>query len=148
MPEGRLCSEAGSLLFLAFTILMLCSLPSLTQSETVALTYAPQTTTASATVTSNTTSTSETSSQTTSASVASSSTQWDLMIPLVLMAIGATLTVVVAAIVVAKRRHARVVPNVQLVCPRCRAPVSPYDAACRNCRTPIYHPYRYYQRRR
>jgi predicted amidophosphoribosyltransferase len=67
---------------------------------------------------------------------------------MLLIGMGAGLAVIIAAVIAMRRRHARVGPTVQLICPRCRTPVSPYDAACRNCHTPLYHPHRYYQQRR
>jgi hypothetical protein len=139
--HGRIARDTASSVLLAFAILTLLTVPTQTQGESVALMRVCQSTTASSATTSNTTSTSLT-------STTSSSVQWDLLIPLLVIAIGASLTVMVAAIVAMKRRHARVMPTVQLICPRCRTPVSPYDAACRNCHTPLYHPYRYYQQRR
>ena len=147
MPQGMARSRASSLLLLTFTLLMLFSLPRLTQSGTVTVMHVLQVTTVTVSIVGNTTSTSVTDNQTSSTGTASSLLQWDLVIPLLVIGIGASLTVIVAAVVAVKRRHARVMPTIQLVCPRCRAPVSPYDATCRNCRTPLYHPYRYYQRR-
>lgn len=147
MPQGMARSRASSLLLLTFTLLMLFSLPRLTQSGTVTVMHVLQATTVTVSIVGNTTSTSVTDNQTSSTGTASSLLQWDLVIPLLVIGIGASLTVIVAAVVAVKRRHARVMPTIQLVCPRCRASVSPYDAACRNCRTPLYHPYRYYQRR-
>jgi hypothetical protein len=146
MP-GRLGRRRASS-FLLFTLLMLLSQPHLIQSEAVAVMQAPQTTTLATTTTSTSTSTSVTSNQTTSTGTASSTWQWDLLVPLLVISLGASFAVIVAAVVAVNRRRARAIPTVQLICPRCRTPISPYDAACRNCRTPIYHPYRYYQRRR
>jgi beta-lactamase regulating signal transducer with metallopeptidase domain len=126
-------------LLLTCTVMMLLSLPRSTQGEMITTIHVSQATTV--TTTSNATSTSP-------ASVSSSSDAWDVLIPVLIIGVGAGLTVVIAAIVAVRRRHARLVPTPQLICPRCRAPISPYDAACRRCRTPIYHPYRYYQQRR
>jgi hypothetical protein len=140
--------RASSFPLLTLTLLMVLSQPHLIQSETVAVMQVPQATTLATTTTGNSTSTSVTSNQTTSTATASSSWQWDLLIPLLVISIGASLAVIVAAVVVVSRRHGRATPTVQLICPRCRTPISPYDTACRNCRTPLYHPYRYYQRRR
>ena len=140
MQGGIARAMAGSVL-LAFAILILLTLPAQTQGGTVALTHVYQATTISSTTTSNTTMTSP-------ASTTSSSVQWDLLIPLLVIGIGAGLAVMVAALIAIKRRRPRITPTVQLICPRCRTPLSPYDAACRNCHTPLYHPYRYYQRRR
>jgi len=147
MREGVARSRACSFLFLAFTLLMLLPQPRLTQSGTVSVMHVPQATTLTTTAIGNATSTSVGNNQTTTGTV-SSSWQWDVLIPLLLMGVGASLAVVVAAIVAVKRRQGRAMPTLQLICPRCRMPISPYDTACRNCRTPIYHPYRYYQRRR
>jgi hypothetical protein len=148
MPGGVARPRASSFLLLTLTLLVALSQPDLIQSEKVAVTQVPQATTLATTTTSNSTSTSITSNQTTSTGTASSSWQWDLLIPLLVISIGASLAVIVAAVIAVNRRHSRAIPTVQLICPRCRRPISPYDTACRNCRTPIYHPYRYYPRRR
>jgi hypothetical protein len=148
MPGGAVPPRASSFLLLTLTLLVALSQPDLIQSEKVAEMQVPQATTLVTTTTDNSTSTSVTSNQTTSAGTASSSWQWDLLIPFLVISIGASLAVIVAAVVAVNRRHRRAIPTVQLICPRCRAPISPYDTACRNCRTPIYHPYRYYGRRR
>lgn len=137
-----------SFLLFAFTLLMLFLMPCLTESGSVTAIDILQDTTITITVIGNTTSTSAIENQTTSTGTASSSLQLDLLIPFLVIGIGAGLMVVVAAVVMIKRRHARLVPTMQLVCPRCRAPVTPYDAACRNCHIPLYQPYRYYHRRR
>ncbi len=146
MPGGMTRPKTSAFLLLTFTLLVLFPFPRPTQSGTVTIMYMPQATAAMTTASNNTT-TSSTTNQTTSTGNVSSSWHWDLFVPLIVIAVGATLAVIVAAVVVVKRRHPRVMPTVQLVCPRCRAPVSPYDSACRNCRTPFYHPYRYYQQR-
>jgi hypothetical protein len=145
MLDRKARSRTSSFLLLAFTLLILLSQPRLTQSGTVAVMHVLQATTTTTTTTGNMTSTSN---QTTSTETASSSSQWDVLIPLLMMGIGAGLAVTVAAVVAVRRRQPRTMPTVQMVCPRCRAPVSPYDAACRNCHTPLYHPHRYYQPRR
>jgi len=133
------CSKTCSMLLLAFTVMTLFSLPRLTQGEMITVIHVSQATTV--TTTSNATSTS-------SASAASSPDQWDVLIPVLIIGVGASLAVVIAGVLAVRRRHARLVPTTQLVCTRCRAPIGPYDVACRNCRTPIYHPYGYYQQRR
>jgi hypothetical protein len=145
MLSRRARYRASSLLLLAFTLVVVLLQPRLTQSETFAVMHVLQTTTTMTTTTGSMTSTSN---QTTSTDTSSSSWQWDVLVPLLLMGIGASLAVMVAAVVAVRRRHPRAMPTVQLVCPRCRSPVSPYDAFCRNCRTPLYHPHRYYQPRR
>jgi len=132
-------SKISSMLLLTFAVTMLLSMPGLTQGETITVIHVSQATTV--TTTSNSTSTN-------SASVASSSDQWELLIPVLIIGVGASLAMVIAGVIVARRRHSRFVPTPQLICPRCRSPISPYDVACRKCRTPIYHPYRYYQQRR
>ena len=139
--QGGIARAMVSSVLLAFAILTLLTLPAQTQGGTVALTHVYQVTTISSTTTSNTT-------MTNPASTTSSSVQLDLLIPLLVIGIGAGLAVIVAALLAIKRRRPRIIPTVQLICPRCRTPLSPYDAACRNCHTPLYHPYRYYQRRR
>jgi hypothetical protein len=136
---GTRHSEISSMLLLAFTVMMLFSLPCLTQGEMITVIHVSQATTV--TTTSNATSTN-------SASLASSSDQWDVLIPVLIIGVGAGLAVVIAGVLAVRRRHTRLVPTAQLICPRCRAPISPYDVACRKCRTPIYHPYGYYQQRR
>jgi len=154
MRDRMARSKTSSLLLLAFTASTLLTLPPLTESSTVEITNVLQTTTVSTATTSNTTLTSGTSTQTdststtTTATTTQSSWQWDLLIPILVIGVGAGLTVMVAAVVATRRRRRGVMPAVQLICPRCRAPVSPYDTACRNCRTPLYHPYRFYPRRR
>jgi len=140
VPRGMSHSKIASLLLLAFAVMMPLSLPRLAQSEMIIVIHGSQSTTVT-TTTSNATSTNET-------SATSSSGLWDLFIPVLIIGVGASLTVIAAAVVAIRRRHARLVPAIQLICPRCRAPISPYDVACRKCRTPLYHPYRYYQRRR
>jgi predicted amidophosphoribosyltransferase len=65
-----------------------------------------------------------------------------------LMGFGAGLAVVLAAVVVFARRRRRVMPTVQVICSRCRAPVNRGDAVCRNCGATLYHPYQFYPRRR
>jgi hypothetical protein len=132
-------SKISSMLLLTFAVMMLLSMPGLTQGEMIIVTHVSQVTT----VTTNSNATS-----TNSASVASSSDQWEVLIPVLVIGVGASLTVVIAGVIVVRRRHSRLVPTPQLICPRCRSPISPYDVACRRCRTPIYHPYRYYQQRR
>jgi len=146
MPGGAARPRASS--FLLLTLLIVLSQLHVIQSETVAVMQVPQSTTLTITTTLISTSTSVTSNQTTSAGTTSSSWQWDVLVPLLVISIGATLAVIVAAVVAVNRRHRGATPTVQLICPRCRSPISPYDTACRHCRTPIYHPYRYYQRRR
>jgi hypothetical protein len=136
---GTRHSETSSVLLLAFTVMMLFSLPRLTQGEMVTVIDVSQVTTV--TTTGNATSTS-------SASVASSSDQWELLIPVLIIGVGASLAMVIAGVLAVRRRHARLVPTGQLICPRCRSPISPYDVACRKCGIPIYHPYGYYQQRR
>jgi hypothetical protein len=126
------------MLLLAFAAMMLFSLPRLTQGEMITVIHVSQVTTV--TTTSNATSN--------SSSLASSSDQWDVLIPVLIIGVGASLAMVIAGVLAVRRRHARLVPTAQLICPRCRSPISPYDVACRKCRTPIYHPYRYYQQRR
>jgi len=140
MREAIVGSKPSSILLLALAILTLLTVPAQTQSKTAVVVRVFQATTVT-TTTSNTTSTNGT-------NTTSSSAQWDLLIPMLLIGMGAGLAVMIAAVIAMKRRHARVRPTVQFICPRCRTPVSPYDAACRNCHTPLYHPYRYYQRRR
>jgi hypothetical protein len=132
-------SKISSLLLLTFAVMMLVSLPRLTQGEVITVIHVSQATTV--TSTSNATSTS-------SAGVASSSDQWVVLIPVLIIGVGAGLAVIIVAMVAVRRSRARLVPAPQLICPRCRAPIGPYDVACRRCRTPIYHPYRYYQQRR
>lgn len=141
MHETIVRSKPSSILLLALAVLTLLTLPAQTQSKTVVIARVSQATTVTTTTTSNTTSTSGT-------NTTSSSTQWDLLIPMLLIGMGAGLAVIIAAVIAMRRRHARVGPTVQLICPRCRTPVSPYDAACRNCHTPLYHPHRYYHQRR
>ena len=140
MREAILGSKPSSILLLALAILTLLTVPAQTQSKTVVVVRVFQATTVT-TTSSNTTSTNGT-------NTTSSTTQWDLLIPMLLIGMGAGLAVMIAAVIAMKRRHARAGPAVQLICPRCRMPISPYDAACRNCHTPLYHPYRYYQQRR
>ena len=137
---GMSHSRIASLLLLAFAVMMLLSPPRLAQGEMIIVIHGSQATTVT-TTTSNATSTNGT-------SATSSSGLWDLFIPVLIIGVGASLTVIAAAVVAIRRRHARLVPAIQLICPRCRTPISRYDAACRKCRTPLYHPYRYYQRRR
>jgi len=137
---GMSHSRIASLLLLTFAVMMLLSPPRLAQGEMIILIHGSQATTVT-TTTSNVTSTNGT-------SATSSSGLWDLFIPVLVIGVGASLTVIAAAVVAIRRRHARLVPAIQLICPRCRTPISPYDVACRKCRTPLYHPYRYYQRRR
>ena len=139
MLDGTPHSKISSLLLLTFAVMMLVSLPRLTQGEMITVIHVSQATTV--TTTSNATSTS-------SASAASSCDQWAILIPVLLMGVGAGLAVIIAAVIAVRRRRSRFVPTAQLICPRCRAPISPYDVACRKCRTPIYHPYGYYQQRR
>lgn len=141
MLDRKARSRASSFLLFAFTLLILLSQPRLTQSGTVAVMHVLQATTTTGNMTSTT-------NQTTSTDTASSSWRLDVLIPLMVMGLGASLAVILAVVVAVRRRHPRAMPAVQLVCPRCRTPVSPYDAACRNCRTPLYHPHRYYQQRR
>ena len=145
MLDRKARYRASSFLLLAFTLAVVLLQPRLTQSETFAVVHVLQATTTTTATTGNMTSTSN---QTTSTDTSSSSWQWDVLIPLLVMGIGASLAVMVAAVVAVRRRYPRAMPTVQLVCPRCRSPVSPYDAVCRNCRTPLYHPHRYYQPRR
>lgn len=136
MPGGTSHSKISSMLLLTFAVMMLLSMPGLTEGEMITVIHVSQVTTV--TTTGNATSTN-------SASVASSSDQWEVLIPVLFIGVGASLAVVIAVVIVVRRRHSRFVPTAQLICPRCRAPISPYDVACRKCRTPIYHPYRYYQ---
>jgi hypothetical protein len=133
-------SKIASLLLLAFTVMLLLSPPRLAQGEIIIVIHGSQATTVT-TTTSNATSTNGT-------SATSSSGLWDLFIPVLIIGVGASLTVIAAAVVAIRRRHARLAPAAQLICPRCRTPISPYDVACRRCRTPLYHPYRYYRQRR
>jgi hypothetical protein len=137
--RGTPYSKTSSLLLLTFALMMLFTLPHSTQGEMITVIHVSQATTV--TTASNATSTS-------SASVASSSGQWDVLILVLILGVGASLAMIIAAVIAVRRRHARFVPMAQLICPRCRAPIGPYDVACRKCRTPIYHPYRYYQQRR
>ena len=137
---GMSHSRIASLLLMAFAVIMLLSPPRLAHGEMIILINGSQATTVT-TTTSNATSTNGT-------STTSSSGLWDLFIPVLVIGVGASLTVIAAAVVAVRRRHARFAPAIQLICPRCRTPISPYDVACRKCRTPLYHPYRYYQRRR
>ncbi len=156
MPSTMSRCTTSMLLLLAFTIVTLSALPESTQSSTVTITYALQTATISATTgtVSNTTSTGVTGTQTTSTSTNGTATttslfgQWDLVIPVLLIGVGAGLTVILAAVLLATRKRRRIMPTVQLICSRCRAPVSPRDTVCRTCGTPLYHPYRFYPRRR
>jgi len=152
--NGIARSQINTLLLLAFTISTVPALPASAQNGAPAFIYVPGTITAYTATTSNVTLTSETSTQTTSISTATNGTvtspsgQWDTLIPLLVIGVGAGLAAIVGAVLASRRRRRRVMPTVQFTCPRCRAPVSPYDAACRACHTPLYHPYRFYPRRR
>jgi len=156
MPRTMARFTTSMLLLLAFTIVTLSTLPASTQGSRVTMVYVPQTTTVSATTetVSNTTSTSVTGTQTNPASTNGTATttslsgQWDLLIPVLVIGVGAGLTVIVAAVLLAMRKRKRVMPTVQLICSRCRAPVNPRDTVCRTCGIPLYHPYRFYPRRR
>lgn len=141
MCEGVARLKPRAISLLALAILTLLTLPAQTQSKTVMIARVSQATTITTTTSNITTSIGGT-------NTVSSSTQWDLLIPMLLIGMGASIAVILGVVVAVKRRHAGVRPGVQLICPRCRTPVSPYDPACRNCRTPLYHPYRYYQQRR
>jgi hypothetical protein len=141
VPGGMPRSKTAPLLLLVFAVMMLLSLPNLAQSEMITIIHDVQEATVTTTTTGNATSTNGT-------STVSSSGEWDLLIPVLIIGVGASLSVIFAAVVAIRRRHARLVPGAQLICPRCRTPISPYDVACRRCRTPLYHPYRYYRQRR
>jgi hypothetical protein len=149
MPGKMAHPRTASFLILAFAVLTPFSLPRLTQGGQIEALYITPSDTVTATSTSNAPSTYSMGNQTAPTVNASSSWQWNLFVPVLVLVVGVTLTITVAAAIVVKRRHAtRTMPQVHLICPRCRTPISPYDSACSNCRTLLYHPYRYYQQRR
>lgn len=154
MRGGMARSSTSSLLLLAFTVFALLTLPGQTQDNVAALMHLDQTTTVETGATSNTTSTVVTSSQTssvvttTTTTTTSSPVPWDLLIPMLIIGVAAVLTVIVSAVLAVTWRRRRTMSTMQMICPRCRMPVSPYETVCRNCRTPLYQAYRSYPHRR
>jgi predicted amidophosphoribosyltransferase len=72
----------------------------------------------------------------------------DLLVPILIIGVAAVLTVIISAVLAVMLRRRKTMPTMNMICPRCRMPISPYDTFCRNCGTPLYQGYMYYPRRR
>lgn len=122
-------------------------MPVLTQNTTVTTHYLSQTTTVFVTSSSSLTSAASTSTQTASSTTttSTSSGSWDLLVPMLIIGIGAVMSVILGVVIAVTRRRGRMMPPTHLICPRCRSAVNPYDTVCRMCGTPLYRPYRFYR---
>jgi hypothetical protein len=160
-PEGLLSmrgamsrSTTGSLLLLAFTAFAVLTLPGQTQGNVVVFMYRHENSPLQSDTTSTTTLTVLTSSQTSSTVTTTTTTTtsapllWDLLVPMLIIGLAAVLTVIISAVLAVTLRRKRTMPRMNMICPRCRTLISPYDTVCRNCRTPLYQGYTYYPRRR
>ncbi len=124
------------------------TMPVLTQNTTLTTDYLSQTMTVFVTGPSTAvTSSGGTSSQVTSSTTATSTSSglWDVLIPMLMIGIGAVVSVILGAVIAISRRHRRAISTMVLTCPRCRSLVNPYDPFCRTCRTPLYQPHRFYR---
>jgi predicted amidophosphoribosyltransferase len=68
-----------------------------------------------------------------------------VLIPVLIIVVGAVMTVILGLVVAVTRRRRQMMPPTGLICPRCRSAVNPHDAVCRTCGTPLYRPYRFYR---